>query len=215
MSCLIFRRFHEIPAYMLKLSDHPWYSVNSASSKKIPDFWNFSQAKTDPMTHNSTFNSEKDKPILPRSGCHASAKIMALLAMRNRYHHYICKPCKTEYIFIYQVEIKVERVFLRLKIKKNEANLLFPSWAFIWKPVVVTVWENKMLEHGRKKFQGRERDCNGFIGVLSERSKGIWFKVLPPLLGFQSIEIKRKGIFLWCLNTEKRRKIICPRNETL
>lgn len=26
---------------------------------------------------------------------------------------------------------------------------------------------------------------------------------------------KRKVIFLWCLNTGKRRKIICPRNETL
>lgn len=32
------------------------------------------------------------------------------------------------------------------------------------------------------------------------------------LFGFQSTEIKRKGIFLWCLNIEIRRKIISPGN---
>lgn len=48
--------------------------------------------------------------------------------------------------------------------KEKWGKFAFPPQAFIWK-TVVTVWENKMLDYGRRKFQGRERHCNGFIFV--------------------------------------------------
>lgn len=48
--------------------------------------------------------------------------------------------------------------------KEKWGKFGFPPQAFIWKSIV-TVWENKMLNYGRRKFQGWQRHCNGFIFV--------------------------------------------------
>lgn len=69
-------------------------------------------------------------------------------------------------------------------ISETEASEKLNMFAFLTLSIYLKtssdcVWEHKRLKYGRRKCQGRERDCDGFICVLSEMSKGIWLKVSP------------------------------------